>query len=95
MLKNVVSGEKSAAIIELIPYLTDSFGNSTRIDYGTGKNEFFNVSKFRTNHSVSGHEANFIILLLCLSKLNVLTKEDHVSIINRIFERYYWEKLNS
>ena len=24
------------AVVELLPYLMDSFGNSTRIDYGTG-----------------------------------------------------------
>ena len=26
----------SRAVVELLPYLMDSFGNSTRIDYGTG-----------------------------------------------------------
>jgi len=29
-------GELEAAVLELKPYLLDSFGNSTRIDYGTG-----------------------------------------------------------
>ncbi|VDO99646.1 unnamed protein product [Soboliphyme baturini] len=33
--------QKSAAAIELAPYLCDSFGNPTRIDYGTGHESCF------------------------------------------------------
>jgi len=30
-----------AAVVELAPYLIDSFGNATRIDYGTGHETTF------------------------------------------------------
>jgi len=37
LLTEVVAGTgKEGAVVELLPYLMDSFGNSTRIDYGTG-----------------------------------------------------------
>jgi serine/threonine-protein phosphatase 2A activator len=35
-LKNVLEEDKHAAIIELKAYLISSFGNATRIDYGSG-----------------------------------------------------------
>lgn len=35
-LKEVLPENNHDAIIELLPYLMDSFGNQTRIDYGTG-----------------------------------------------------------
>jgi len=37
LLAEVVAGTgKEGAVVELLPYLMDSFGNCTRIDYGTG-----------------------------------------------------------
>ena len=36
MIKAVVGGKASAAVIELEGYLLDSFGNATRLDYGSG-----------------------------------------------------------
>jgi len=37
LLTEVVAGTgKEGAVVELLPYLMDSFGNCTRIDYGTG-----------------------------------------------------------
>ena len=38
LLENVVGDEikRKGGVAELIPYLLDSFGNKTRIDYGTG-----------------------------------------------------------
>lgn len=35
-VKSILPEDKHEATVELIPYLIDSFGNSTRIDYGTG-----------------------------------------------------------
>ncbi|GAV07639.1 hypothetical protein RvY_17454 [Ramazzottius varieornatus] len=60
----------SPSVEELKAYLLDSFGNSTRIDYGTG------------------HEANFIIFLCCLSKLGLITKEDFTPLVTKVFKRY-------
>ncbi|OQV15822.1 Serine/threonine-protein phosphatase 2A activator [Hypsibius exemplaris] len=60
----------AAALEEVVPYLVDSFGNSTRIDYGTG------------------HEANFIMFLCCLSKLGVFQKSDFPAVVVLIFKRY-------
>ncbi|CAJ0960598.1 unnamed protein product, partial [Mesorhabditis belari] len=54
----------------LYPYLLDSFGNQTRIDYG------------------SGHEAAFLILLLCLEKIGLFTKEDSAAIGIVLFGEY-------
>eukprot|EP01133_Synstelium_polycarpum_P007717 gene7717-9038_t len=34
--ERIIPAEKHAAIVELIPYLLDSLGNQTRLDYGTG-----------------------------------------------------------
>jgi serine/threonine-protein phosphatase 2A activator len=36
LVKNVLPDHLQAATIELVAYLVDAFGNSTRIDYGTG-----------------------------------------------------------
>lgn len=36
MLKNVLPIHLHRAVPEIINYLVDAFGNSTRIDYGTG-----------------------------------------------------------
>ncbi|GAB0087300.1 Serine/threonine-protein phosphatase 2A activator [Sergentomyia squamirostris] len=36
MLLGVLPEDKKPAIVEILPYFVDSFGNSTRIDYGTG-----------------------------------------------------------
>lgn len=35
-LNNVLPTEKKTAVIELVPYFSEMFGNCTRIDYGTG-----------------------------------------------------------
>ncbi|XP_070531664.1 serine/threonine-protein phosphatase 2A activator-like [Ptychodera flava] len=59
-----------SAVIELETYLLDSFGNSTRIDYGTG------------------HEMNFAAFLCCLYKLRVLTENDNVAVVHKVFTRY-------
>lgn len=40
MLK-ILPGGFEAAVIELFPYFADSFGNATRIDYGTGHEATF------------------------------------------------------
>lgn len=37
----LLPGELSAAAVELLPYMLDSFGNATRIDYGTGHETTF------------------------------------------------------
>lgn len=36
LLKEVLPEESHSALVELCPYLQESFGNMTRIDYGTG-----------------------------------------------------------
>jgi serine/threonine-protein phosphatase 2A activator len=36
LVNNVLPDDKKDAAVELVPYVLDSFGNSTRIDYGTG-----------------------------------------------------------
>jgi len=66
-----VLGEMSASKCEVLPYLLDGFGNSTRIDYG------------------SGHEASFLIFLLCLYELGLLKEGvDDKAIVLRVFHRY-------
>lgn len=37
LLKSILPEELHPSIVELAVYLTESIGNSTRIDYGTGK----------------------------------------------------------
>jgi serine/threonine-protein phosphatase 2A activator len=41
LLRGVLPEELHGAAAELAPYLTDSFGNATRIDYGTGHETTF------------------------------------------------------
>ncbi|KAL6768927.1 hypothetical protein ACKKBF_B16790 [Auxenochlorella protothecoides x Auxenochlorella symbiontica] len=41
LLEPLLSGAQAAALPELVSYLQDSFGNSTRIDYGTGHETTF------------------------------------------------------
>ena len=41
LLQKVIPSELHEAIIEVGPYLTESFGNAVRIDYGTGHEATF------------------------------------------------------
>jgi serine/threonine-protein phosphatase 2A activator len=41
LIEKLLPDDKKAAKIELLPYLLDSFGNSTRIDYGSGHEAAF------------------------------------------------------
>lgn len=36
LIYSLLPVEKKGAAIELVPYFLDSFGNATRIDYGSG-----------------------------------------------------------
>ncbi|KAI6229991.1 Serine/threonine-protein phosphatase 2A activator [Aphelenchoides fujianensis] len=67
----LLSDENKRAAVELAPYLVDSFGNATRVDYG------------------SGHEAAFLVFLLCLYKLGQLKHpDDDRAVVLRVFHRY-------
>lgn len=55
---------------ELAEYLKTSFGNETRIDYG------------------SGHEAHFLVLLYCLSKIGVLHESEDEEVVLIVFPAY-------
>jgi serine/threonine-protein phosphatase 2A activator len=41
IVDRILPDEKKEAVIELTPYLCQSFGNATRIDYGTGHENMF------------------------------------------------------
>lgn len=41
LIRSVLPPDLQAAAVELAPYLVDSIGNSTRIDYGTGHETTF------------------------------------------------------
>ena len=41
LLTGVLPPDLAPAIVELAPYFADSFGNATRIDYGTGHETTF------------------------------------------------------
>ena len=41
LLAGVVPPDLAPALVELAPYFADSFGNATRIDYGTGHETTF------------------------------------------------------
>lgn len=58
------------AVIELNAYLVESWGNRTRIDFG------------------SGHELNFLSFLLCLDRLNIITKKVYPAVVLKLFLRY-------
>ncbi|KAI6212985.1 hypothetical protein M3Y94_00095200 [Aphelenchoides besseyi] len=71
LVPKLLSEETKEATIELIPYLRDSFGNPTRVDYG------------------SGHEAAFMVFLLCLYKLGLLHHpHSNQVVVLRVFQRY-------
>uniref|UniRef100_A0A914DL14 Serine/threonine-protein phosphatase 2A activator n=1 Tax=Acrobeloides nanus TaxID=290746 RepID=A0A914DL14_9BILA len=71
LIKDILTQETRPALIEIMPYFKDSFGNSTRIDYGTG------------------HEAAFLIFLLCLYKIGFLNEpNDDKAVVLRLFARY-------
>ena len=69
LLDDLLPDDLKPAKVELKPYLVDGFGNSTRIDYGTG------------------HEMSYAAFLCCLYKLRLLTSEDHVALVHRVFVR--------
>ena len=70
----LLNESSKGAEVELACYWVDSFGNKSRIDYGTG------------------HEMNFMIFLLCLSKLGVFATEKsgdcNMSLVNLVFTKY-------
>lgn len=55
---------------ELAVYFCESWGNRSRIDYG------------------SGHELNFVTVLLCLNKLGLLKPEDYKATVLKVFISY-------
>ncbi|KAI5476964.1 phosphotyrosyl phosphatase activator [Pseudohyphozyma bogoriensis] len=57
-------------INELAVYFCESWGNRTRVDYG------------------SGMELNFLSWLLCLRKLDVITKQDSIAVVMKVFWKY-------
>lgn len=68
--------------VELAGYLEESFGNPTRIDYGTGHETTFIVFLCRqTIHNLSSS-------VDCLYKLEVIKESDLQSIVLRIFAGY-------
>ncbi|XP_017477213.1 PREDICTED: serine/threonine-protein phosphatase 2A activator [Rhagoletis zephyria] len=69
-LKEALPQEKCDLFTELGSYLSESFGNSVRIDYGTG------------------HELSFIFFLCALFKAELLTEEDSVACVLRLFNTY-------
>ncbi|CAB3402570.1 unnamed protein product [Caenorhabditis bovis] len=70
LLKSLLPDNLHSALIELVAYFVESFGNATRIDYG------------------SGHEANFLIFLMCLVKLKVFDEQDYPALVLRLFNKY-------
>jgi len=71
MIKEILQcSSRTEACVELLPYLHDSFGNATRIDYGTG------------------HEASFIMFLLCAHLLGLFSDEDFPCIVSIVFRKY-------
>ena len=70
LLTNCLTEEYSQHIEEISYYLVESFGNDTRIDYGTG------------------HEMSFAMFLMCLFKINALTKSDAKATAVKIFNQY-------
>jgi serine/threonine-protein phosphatase 2A activator len=41
LVANLLDDQTKSAVVELQPYLVDSFGNATRIDYGSGHEAAF------------------------------------------------------
>ncbi|VDK82616.1 unnamed protein product [Litomosoides sigmodontis] len=70
IIYGLLTAEKKNFVTELLPYFLDSFGNATRIDYG------------------SGHEASFLIFMLCLRKLSIFVPADNRSLVLRLFLKY-------
>jgi serine/threonine-protein phosphatase 2A activator len=71
LIAEFLDDRTKSASVELQPYLIDSFGNATRVDYG------------------SGHEAAFMVFIMCLYKLGHLKHpEDDQAVVLRVFHRY-------
>ncbi|VDK47274.1 unnamed protein product [Anisakis simplex] len=70
LIYSLLPANAKGAVQELVPYLLDSFGNATRIDYG------------------SGHEASYLVLMYCLRKLGVFSKDDNRALVLRVFLKY-------
>ena len=85
LLSKLLPTELHPAKIELLPYLMDSFGNSTRIDYGSGLICF--PTNTDQNNIFQGHEASFMIFLLCLYEIGMFSADDNQAVVLRIFHR--------
>ena len=86
MLKEALPEQFHQYIEELNAYLCDSFGNSTRLDYGTGSIDY-RRSFLITFSSCLGHELAFALFLLCLCKIEALTEQDSRAIVLKVFAR--------
>lgn len=67
LLETIVPSDK---VSEVKQYFLESWGNRTRIDYG------------------SGHELNFIMVLLCLYKLSIFEQSNFPYLILKCFNKY-------
>jgi len=70
LLKEILPETLHAAALEVGTYFTNSLGNSTRLDYGTG------------------HETAFCAFLYCFHKLGLITPQDHVALVFKVFVKY-------
>ncbi len=85
LLKEALPEQFHNYIEELNGYLCDSFGNSLRLDYGTGEN--IKYLKIELYNSFLGHELAFVLFLLCLCKIEALTEQDSRAMVLRLFAR--------
>uniref|UniRef100_A0A7E4V453 Serine/threonine-protein phosphatase 2A activator n=1 Tax=Panagrellus redivivus TaxID=6233 RepID=A0A7E4V453_PANRE len=67
LIKDLLPEEHKAAVVELRPYLLDSFGNATRIDYGSGHEAaflFFLLCCYETNVLIAPDDDQATVLRL-------------------------------
>jgi serine/threonine-protein phosphatase 2A activator len=85
LLREALPDQFHRYVEELNGYLCDSFGNSTRLDYGTGKT----IGEIAESSLVFvGHELAFAMFLLCLCKIEALVEQDSRAIVLKLFARY-------
>lgn len=94
----VKEGNLTYALPEVQSYLVDSFGNATRIDYGTGTPVgsyiVYRDGLLSVAHNpllplhVLGHETTFAAFLYCLARLGAIACDDASSVVLRVFPRY-------
>ncbi|CDW59959.1 PTPA domain containing protein [Trichuris trichiura] len=95
LVSSVLANKNEEAVVELAPYFEDSFGNATRIDYGTG-HERLEPSSY-VQKKTARTFANQYMFMACIHHINTVKVgpfAEHSNQLWNISGVPSWQKMN-